>query len=193
MTAGETAALTRLEDDADYDPLLRRAAAAKFVLLGEASHGAHEFYRERAAITKRLIAEQGYAAVAVEGDWPDAYRANMYVRGASEDETAEEALADFRRFPAWMCRNDDVVEFLDWLRQWNDALPPDAEKAGFYTLDLYSLHTSMEAALEYLDEVDAEAARRARDRYACFDHFTPLERTSVWDQAELPETYPWAV
>jgi erythromycin esterase-like protein len=157
----------------DYDRLLERAGAARFVLLGEASHGTHEFYRERAELTKRLIVEHGYTAVAVEGDWPDAYRVNLYVRGESDDETAEEALADFRRFPAWMWRNTDVVEFVEWLRSWNDVLPKDAPKVGFYGLDLYSLHTSMEAVVAYLDEVDPEAARRARERYSCFDHFGP--------------------
>jgi erythromycin esterase-like protein len=157
----------------DYDPLLRQATGVRFVLLGEASHGTHEFYRERAEITKRLIAEQGFTVVAVEADWPDAYRVNLFVRGASDDETPEDALGDFRRFPAWMWRNTDVVEFVAWLRKWNDALPPDAPKVGFYGLDLYSLHTSMEAVVAYLDEVDPDAARRARDRYACFDHFGP--------------------
>jgi erythromycin esterase-like protein len=162
-----------LGEAVDYDPVLTLIGDARFVLLGEASHGTHEFYRERAELTKRLIVEHGYTAVAVEGDWPDAYRVNLYVRGESDDETAEEALADFRRFPAWMWRNTDVVEFVEWLRSWNDVLPKDAPKVGFYGLDLYSLHTSMEAVVAYLDEVDPEAARRARERYSCFDHFGP--------------------
>jgi erythromycin esterase-like protein len=143
------------------------------VLIGEASHGTHEFYRERAEVTKRLIAERGMTFVAVEGDWPDAYRVNLYVRGASGDETPEDALADFKRFPSWMWRNTDVVEFIAWLREWNDALPADAPKVGFYGLDLYSLHASMEAVVAYLDQVDPEAAQRARVRYSCFDHFGP--------------------
>ena len=155
----------------DYEPLLETAARTRFVLLGEASHGTHEFYRERAEITKRLIAEQGVTAVAVEADWPDAYRVNLFVRGANDDEAAAEALGDFRRFPSWMWRNADVVDFLGWLRDWNDALPPNAPKVGFYGLDLYSLYTSMEAVIAYLDEVDPDAAERARRRYACFDHF----------------------
>ena len=100
----------------DYDPLLARTVDSRFVLLGEASHGTHEFYRERAEITKRLIAEQRFTAVAVEGDWPDAYRVNRFVRGESDDEFAEEALEDFRRFPSWMWRNTDVVDFVTWLR-----------------------------------------------------------------------------
>jgi erythromycin esterase-like protein len=155
----------------DYGPLLARSAGARYVLLGEASHGTDEFYRERAEITKRLIAEQGFTAVAAEADWPDAYRVNRYVRGETDDPNPEEALTDFRRFPAWMWRNTQVVEFLAWLRRWNDALPPAAPKVGFYGLDLYSLYTSMEAVVAYLEEIDPEAAERARQRYSCFDHF----------------------
>jgi erythromycin esterase-like protein len=156
---------------ADYDPLLGLVGAARFVLLGEASHGTHEFYAERAAITKRLITEKGFTAVAVEADWPDAYRVNRYVRGESEDADAREALGGFRRFPTWMWRNTVVVEFVEWLRAYNDSLPAGADKVGFYGLDLYSLYTSIEAVLGYLDKVDPEAARRARGRYSCFEHF----------------------
>ena len=156
---------------ADYDPLLEFIGSARFVLLGEASHGTHEFYRQRAQITKRLIQEKGFTAVAVEADWPDAYRINRYVRGQSEDADAVEALAGFKRFPAWMWRNADVLDFIGWLRSYNDSLAPGAEKAGFYGLDLYSLHASIEAVLHYLDKVDPAGAQRARHRYACFEHF----------------------
>jgi erythromycin esterase-like protein len=156
---------------ADYDPVIARAATARVVCLGEASHGTHEFYRERAEITKRLIVERGVTAVAAEADWPDAYRVNLFVRGESDDPTPVEALADFRRFPAWMWRNTDVAEFVAWLREWNDTLPPGASKVGFYGLDLYSLHASMEGVVRYLEAVDPAAAQRARERYACFDHF----------------------
>jgi erythromycin esterase-like protein/predicted phosphoribosyltransferase len=155
----------------DYDPLVGRIGEARFALLGEASHGTHEFYCERAEITKRLITEKNFVAVAVEADWPDAYRLNRYVRGASDDVDAVEALADFRRFPTWMWRNKVVVEFIEWLRAYNDALPQGAEKVGFYGLDLYSLHASMKAVLRYLEKVDPEAAKKARERYSCFDHF----------------------
>src|SRR5258707_2227318 len=154
----------------DYDPLIGRIGEARFALLGEASHGTHEFYCERAEITKRLIAEKNFTAVAVEADWPDAYRLNRYVRGASDDVDAVEALADFRRFPTWMWRNTVVGEFIECLRAHNDALPPGAEKVGFYGLDLYSLHASMKAVLRYLEKVDPDAAERARERYSCFDH-----------------------
>lgn len=156
---------------ADYDPLLKFIGEARFVLLGEASHGTHEFYRQRAQITKRLIQEKGFTAVAVEADWPDAYRVNRYVRGASGDADAVEALAGFKRFPAWMWRNADVLDFIGWLRSYNDSLPAGAIKTGFYGLDLYSLHASIEAVLNYLDTVDPAGAGRARQRYACFEHF----------------------
>jgi len=155
----------------DYAPLMDRIGDARLVLLGEASHGTHEFYRERAEITKRLLTEKGFMAVAVEADWPDAYRVNRYVRGTGDDVDAKEALADFRRFPTWMWRNTDVVEFVEWLRAHNEVLPPGATKTGFYGLDLYSLHASMKAVLRYLERVDPEVAPRARARYACFDHF----------------------
>lgn len=154
----------------DYDPLIARIGEARFALLGEASHGTHEFYRERAEITKRLITERKFTAVAVEADWPDAYRLNRYVRGAGDDVDAVDALADFRRFPTWMWRNAVVVEFIEWLRAHNDGLPSGVEKVGFYGLDLYSLHASMKAVLRYLERVDPEAAIQARERYACFDH-----------------------
>ena len=155
----------------DYDPLLEMIGDARLVLIGEASHGTHEFYRERAQITKRLIKEKGFTTVAVEADWPDAYRVNRYVRGAPDDEDAVEALKGFKRFPAWMWRNADVLDFVGWLRSHNDEIDSDALKTGFYGLDLYSLHTSIEAVLTYLDQIDPEAAQRARTRYACFDHF----------------------
>jgi erythromycin esterase-like protein len=155
----------------DYDPLMKLIGDASLVLIGEASHGTHEFYRERAQITKRLIREKGFTAVAVEADWPDAYRVNRYVRGMGQDSDAVEALSGFKRFPSWMWRNADVLDFVGWLRTCNDDLPATATKVGFYGLDLYSLHTSIEAVLDYLDRIDPEAAQRARARYACFDHF----------------------
>src|SRR5207249_1180403 len=123
---------------ADYDRLLDLVGDARFVLLGEASHGTHEFYRARAEITRRLIEERGFTAVAVEADWPDAYRVNRFVRGMSEDVTANEALGDFLRFPTWMWRNADVLDFVGWLREHNDRVTGYERKVGFYGLDLYS-------------------------------------------------------
>jgi erythromycin esterase-like protein len=152
------------------DEIMALVGDARFVLIGEASHGTHEFYKFRAEITKRLIAEKNFAAVAVEADFPDAYRINRFVRGAGSDSTAEESLGEFQRFPLWMWRNTEVLEFVRWLKEHNDNLGID-EKTGFYGIDLYSLHSSMAAVLKYLDAVDKEAARRARYRYACFNAF----------------------
>ncbi|MBV9868624.1 MAG: erythromycin esterase family protein [Abitibacteriaceae bacterium] len=155
----------------DYDPLLELIGDARFVLLGEASHGTHEFYQARAEITRRLIQEKGFTAVAVEADWPDAQRVNRYVRGESSDDEAGAALAGFKRFPSWMWRNSVVLDFVGWMRSHNDGLASDTAKVGFYGLDLYSLYASIEAVIEYLDKVDPEAASRARQRYSCFEDY----------------------
>jgi erythromycin esterase-like protein len=156
---------------ADYAPLLEQLGDARLVLLGEASHGTHEFYRERAAMTKWLIQEQGFTAVAVEADWPDAYRVNCYARGEGSDPSADAALGGFKRFPTWMWRNTILLSFVTWLRAHNAALSTGAPRVGFYGLDLYSLYASIEAVLSYLDRVDPAAARQARARYGCFEHF----------------------
>ena len=170
LLAGLRQHLQPLAGDArQYDGLLDLIGPARFALLGEASHGTHEFYRERAEITKRLITEQGFTAVAVEADWPDAWRVNRYVRGLSDDADADAALSGFQRFPAWMWRNTVVRDFVEWLRDYNTGLSP-LRQVGFYGLDLYSLFSSIQAVLTYLDRVDPEAADRARHRYACFDH-----------------------
>jgi erythromycin esterase-like protein len=155
-------------ESSDFDPLIDMIGDKRFVLIGEASHGTHEFYRIRAQITKRLVAEKGFSAVAVEADWPDAYRVNQFARKESEDHEAVDALAGFQRFPTWMWRNADVLDFVGWLRNFNEH---HRKRIGFYGLDLYSLHASMRAVLDFLDKVDPEAARRARYRYACFEHF----------------------
>ena len=164
----------------DFDALLERAKGKRIILLGEASHGTHEFYRIRAEITKRLIREQGFNAVAVEADWPDAHRVNRFVQGTGNDSEAVEALSDFKRFPQWMWRNTDVLDFIGWLRHWNDAVndhkrkgmaEPGAFPTGFYGLDLYSMNASINAVLAYLREKDPDAARHTAERYGCFDHY----------------------
>ncbi len=169
------------ESTRDYDGLLDSIGDARFVLLGEASHGTHEFYRTRAQITQRLIEEKGFTAVAAEADWPDAYRVNQYVRGGNEDAVAIDSLNSFKRFPAWMWRNADVLDFVGWLREHNNGITERAARAGFYGLDLYSLHSSMQAVLRFLDKADPEAAQRARYRYSCFDHL-----------GEDPQSYGYA-
>lgn len=155
----------------DYNMLMDLIGDSRLVLLGEASHGTHEFYSERARITKRLIEEKEFKIVAVEADWPDAYRVNRYVRGISEDNTATDALSGFERFPSWMWRNKDVLDFIIWLKKHNDEKVFNSQKTGFYGLDLYSLFRSIEAVIDYLDKVDPEAAKRAHYRYSCFEHF----------------------
>ncbi|MDK6075901.1 erythromycin esterase family protein [Massilia varians] len=157
----------------DYDPLLELVGDARFVLLGEATHGSAEFYDERARITQRLIEEKGFTAVAVEADWPDAWRVNRYVRGEGADADGRAALSGFERFPAWMWRNTSVLAFVEWLRKRNDAAGAGGgrTKAGFYGLDLYSLFTSIQEVVRYLEQVDPVAAEETRRRYACFDHY----------------------
>ena len=156
-------------NNSDYDALIERCAKAKIVLLGEATHGTHEFYKARADITKRLVDELRFNAVAVEADWPDSWRVNGFVKGLDEDAAAADALAGFKRFPQWMWRNSDVLDFTGWLRQHN--IKSVGEDVGFYGLDLYSLNDSMKAVLDYLRANDPVVARTFTHRYACFDHF----------------------
>lgn len=151
----------------DLDGVMEMARGREFVLLGEASHGTHDFYRLRAAITRRLMMETDFDAVIVESDWPDMLRVNRYVQGAPEDGSARDALADFARFPRWMWRNRDVEAFVAWLRTFNET---QERKRGVYGLDLYSLHRSAAAVIDYLDRTDPHSAKRARERYGCLDH-----------------------
>ena len=170
-----------IRGDRDYDELVASAGAAQLVLLGEGTHGTREFYRERARLTQRLILEHGFQAVAVEADWPDAFRLNRFVlglgsgsgwaagtgSGSGSDSNATQALGDFQRFPTWMWRNTEVRDFADWLADHNRAR---RARVGFFGLDLYSMYRSIDAVLRYLDRHDVEAARVAREHYACFDH-----------------------
>jgi erythromycin esterase-like protein len=159
------------EPEADgIEAVLDRIGDARLVLIGESTHGTEEFYRIRAQITQALIEKKGFNIVAAEADWPDAYRVNRYVHDRSDDHSAEAALGDFKRFPRWMWRNTEVLRFVEWLRGFNERRPA-RQQAGFYGLDLYSLHASMNAVLEYLAKVDPDAADRARMRYRCFEGF----------------------
>lgn len=185
IVALERQAQPLLGVDSDYDAIIRvvredasgNTKGKIFVLIGEATHGTAEFYRIRAEITRRLLVEEGFDAIAVEADWPDAYRVNRYVSGQSNDTEADAALSDFERFPAWMWRNTEVQAFVKWLHDYNEASrrckdrTGRTESAGFYGLDLYSMTTSMEAVLAYLDKIDPEEAVAARARYACFGQF----------------------
>ncbi len=155
------------DEDERYDGALDVIGDAEVVLLGEATHGTHEFYAARATITRRLVEERGFAAVAIEGDWPHAHRVHRYVQGESDDRTPEQALSGFERFPQWMWRNREIEELVSALRELREAGRP----LGFHGLDLYSLHDSMAEVVAFLDEHDPEEADRARLRYACFDRF----------------------
>jgi erythromycin esterase-like protein len=157
----------------DYDPLIDAIGDRRFVLIGDASHGTHEFYKERAEITKRLITEKQFNIVAVEADFPDASRVDRFVRGTSDDRDAGEALSAFERFPVWMWDNTVMFDFVTWLHDYNDALRSPSQKTAFYGLDLYSLHASIETVVGYLERTDPEAARRARERYSCLEVFGP--------------------
>ena len=177
----------------DLDPLLDAIGDARFVLLGEATHGTSEFYKWRAALSKRLVREKHFSFIAVEGDWPDCYRVNRYAKWLSKAGTsAEEVLHAFARWPTWMWANREVVDLVGWLRHHNHRLAA-SRQVGFYGLDVYSLWESMTAVVEYLERVDPEAVPIARRAYACFDpyyedaqayaHATALVPTSCEDEA----------
>ena len=159
-----------LEGGGALDDIAARAARASIVLIGEASHGTADFYAMRAALTQRLVTDHGFRAITLEADWPDTFRMHRFVTGRSDDRDANEALSDFRRFPAWMWRNETMREFVGWLAEFNRARAPD-ERVGIFGLDLYSLYGSIESVLAYLDRIDPAAAARARARYRCFEYF----------------------
>lgn len=170
QTAAEVrAAATPLLTPDDLDPLMERIGSARVVLLGEASHGTADYYLWRAAITRRLIAEQGFSFVAVEGDWPDCFRVNRWVKNrADRDLTAVDVLGRYDRWPRWMWANEEVAAFLSWLREHNASGGADV---GFYGLDVYSLWESMDAVIDYLSHSDPEALDAAKAAYSCFEPF----------------------
>ncbi|HJS86619.1 MAG TPA: erythromycin esterase family protein [Acetobacteraceae bacterium] len=166
-------------DDPAFGRLFDRFANRRVVLLGEATHGTSEFYRARAAITRHLIARHGFTILAVEADWPDAASIDRYVRHRPARAGAE---PPFQRFPTWMWRNTDVAALIDWMRDHNGRVPGPDRQAGFHGLDIYNMNASIAAVLAYLDTVDPEAAKLARERYGCL---TPWQKE--------PSTYGHAV
>ena len=155
----------------DLDPLIDAIGEARYVLLGEASHGTSEFYTWRTALSKRLIVEKQFSFIGVEGDWPDCYRVNRFVKGyQNSGASAAEVLHAFDRWPTWMWANREIVALAEWVHEHNRALP-DEQKTGFYGLDVYSLWESMAAVVDYLEGVDPEFARMARNAYDCFEPF----------------------
>ena len=192
VTAIEKEAFPLGDGATEVDHIVNAAADKRFVLIGEATHGTQEFYRIRADITQRLIEEKGFDAVAVEADWPDAYAVHRYVSGLVPEQTAQEALSAFERFPAWMWRNTEVLHFIEWLKAWNTRPDLGMQRyrmpVGFYGLDLYSMNTSIHAVIAYLDKTDHAAAQRARERYACLDHFMDNPQIYYATEARLAKS-----
>ena len=171
-------------DDLAFGALFDRFGSKRVVLLGEASHGTSEFYRARAAITRRLIDEHGFTIVAVEADWPDAAHLNRFLRGERQPTGMP---PPFQRFPTWMWRNTDVLAFVEWLRRHNAGITESRQKTGFYGLDLYNMSGSIASVLAYLDEIDPEAATIARERYGCL---TPWQNEpATYGRAALRSGY----
>lgn len=181
-------AIVLMGDAAGYDAIVRQIGDARIVLLGEATHGTHEFYSYRAEISKRLICEKGFDAIAVEADWPDALCVSRTVQHLDDNDAGKSgnpaayALRGFERFPRWMWRNTDVLAFVEWLHAHNAAVGKPEDSVGFYGLDLYSLRSSMDSVVRYLDKMAPELAKEARHRYGCFDHL-----------ADDPQNYGYAV
>jgi erythromycin esterase len=171
----------KLETSKDLDPLIDRIGNARYVLLGEASHGTHEFYTWRAAISKRLIEEKGFSFIAVEGDWPDCYKINRFVKGYADTEAiAVDVLRQFKRWPTWMWANWEITAFAEWIRQHNKKLHPE-RKVGFYGLDVYSLWESLDVMAKYLQNEDPKAAELLTNVINCFEPY--VEREQEYAQA----------
>ena len=164
------------------DALIEAAGDARIVLLGEASHGTHEYYTVRTKITQRLIAEKGFHFIGVEGDWPDCYLLNRYIKAyQDENKKIAEVLEHFTRWPTWMWANWEVAALTEWLREWNQPKPAN-EKAGFYGIDVYSLWESLEAVMNYLREVDPEASKATQQAIRCFEPY----------RTDDGQSYAWA-
>ncbi|TMJ64574.1 MAG: protein-L-isoaspartate(D-aspartate) O-methyltransferase [Alphaproteobacteria bacterium] len=183
MIAGAAEPLPDFLDPA-FGQLFDRFAARRVVLLGEATHGTAEFYRARAAITRHLLSDHGFTLLAVEADWPDAAAIDRYVRHRPARMGGE---PPFQRFPTWMWRNTEVAALIDWMRAHNERITDVAHRAGFYGLDLYNMSGSIRAVLDYLDEIDPQAAKVARERYGCL---TPWQKDpSTYGRAVLTAGY----
>ncbi|MCB0035215.1 MAG: erythromycin esterase family protein, partial [Anaerolineales bacterium] len=180
-----------LDTAADLDPLMEKIGAANYVLLGEASHGTSDYYTWRARLSQRLIQEKGFDFIAVEGDWPACYRLNRYIKGHDEAQSAHEVLHAFQRWPTWMWANWEMVAFGEWLRGYNDSLEngraPTAQ-IGFYGLDVYSLHESLAAISDYLEENEPQALLAAKEAFRCFEPFGEDGQAYAWGTSLVPET-----
>lgn len=162
-------------DENSLDKLVERIGNAKYVMLGEATHGTHEYYKVRTQISKLLIEKKGFSFIAVEGDWPDCYRLNRYIKNYPQSgKTAYEILHTFNRWPTWMWANWETAAFAEWLRDYNGK-QNDKHKIGFYGLDVYSLWESFESIIEYLDKKDHETKQTAIDALKCFEPYNDRE------------------
>jgi erythromycin esterase len=180
----------RLENfDKDLDPLLERIGDARYVLLGEASHGTSEFYIWRAEITKRLISEKGFSLIAVEGDWPDCYRVNRYAKSMTNSgSSAYEVLHAFNRWPTWMWANREIVDLIEWLKSHNKEVKNPYNKVGFYGLDVYSLWESLDAVMQYLRKNYPDAMKSAAEAYRCFEPYSRDVEEYARATAFIPES-----
>jgi erythromycin esterase len=178
-----------LESFTDLEPLFEQIKDdARYDLLGEASHGTSEFYTWRIEITKHLITENQFSFIAVEGDWPDCYNVNRYVKGRPDSgKSAYDVLYSFNRWPTWMWANREIVTLIEWLKEYNQDLPED-KKVGFYGLDVYSLWESMEAVIKYLQKVDPAAVKNAIDAYGCLEPYGKSAEEYARVTAFVPES-----
>jgi len=194
----------KLETSKDLDILLDRIGDSQFVLLGESSHGTSEFYRWRTEITKRLIKEKGFSFIAVEGDWPDCYKVNRYIKGFPDSgKNAYDVLYSFNRWSTWMWANKEMIELVEWLKLYNDKKQLQEQKTnsftsnfnsngngkigGFYGLDLYSLWESMETIIQYLKKIDPNAIKNAFEVYKCFEPYGKDVESYARATAFVPE------
>jgi len=177
-----------LKRSEDLDPLIARIGDARCVMLGEASHGTHNYYAWRTAMSKRLIEEKGFNFIAVEGDWPDCYRLNRYVKGLDEqDKTPADLLHAFNRWPTWMWANWEIVALMNWLKDYNQVFSL-TKRVGFYGLDVYSLWESMEAIVGYLEKADPIAASLAKEAIHCFEPYGKDEHRYAREQYALDDS-----
>jgi erythromycin esterase len=176
-------------DKKDLDVLLERISDARYVLLGEASHGTSEFYRWRAEITKRLVTEKGFSFIAVEGDWPDCYKVNRYAKGMENSgSSAYEVLHAFSRWPTWMWANREIVDLIEWLRSHNKEGDNQDKKVGFYGLDVYSLWESLDVVMQYLRKNYPDAMKSAIEAYRCFEPYSRDVEEYARATAFIPES-----
>lgn len=188
LTADIRALARPLQGPAALDPIVQDARGRRFVAIGDASHGTHEYYDWRARLSRRLIEEEGFTWIGVEGDWPDCWRIDRWVRGLADQQLdARGLLAGFERWPTWMWANTEVADFLDWLHAWNGRHPA-AQRVGFYGLDVYSLWDSLARIISWLSEHAPDAVPSAMRAWRCFAPFDEDPQQYAWSTRLVPES-----